>query len=151
VIKNNGTEGMASMMWPTPAGLARLMATIDVVQGLVAKLERMNVEMQDQLRCNEDLLTIDKSDDLGQSKYYLYTCPNESRDYMTPSAPAASLMSMSSETKSGAGSVAPENTLGGRPRIAGSAAPENTSGGRPRGAGSAAPEGTSGEKTQRCW
>jgi len=71
------------MMWPTPAGPAQLMAMIDVVQGLVANLEKMNMEMQDQLRSKEDLLTSEESDDPNQSKYYSYTCPIEPRGYMT--------------------------------------------------------------------
>jgi len=45
-VRKGRTEAEATMMWPIPSGMAQITATMDVVQGLAAKLERMNVEMQ---------------------------------------------------------------------------------------------------------
>jgi len=111
--------GTASVMWPTPEGSSQLVAPLDVVQGLVAKLERMNLGMHEPLRSKVDLLTSHESGDGDPSEYYSWTF-HESADLsrnLEPSAPQVSLMETSSEMDSGAE---------GRPRGVNIAAPSTT-------------------------
>jgi len=69
ILVKEGAGGTASVMWLTPAGPSQLVATMDVVQGLLAKLERMNLAMHEQLRSKVDLLTSNESCDGEPSEY----------------------------------------------------------------------------------
>ena len=87
-------EGSASVLWLTPAGLSELVGECEVVKGLVLKLERMNLEMQERLRSKVDLLTSDASAEEELSKYHSWTCQESTAQRrcmsVKPSAPQES-------------------------------------------------------------